>query len=76
MEKMKQLHVLPTGEGTWAVQRTGTSRAARIFEEQKDAYRHANEWAKRDHTEVYVHARDGSIVARRSYSPNPLPSVG
>lgn len=68
-------HVVPDG-GKWAVRKSGSSRASRVFDTQKDAVESARELAKKQKTELYVHGRDGKIRQRDSYGNDPHPPKG
>lgn len=68
-------HVVPDG-GKWAVRKSGSSRASRVFDTQKDAVESARELAKKQKTELYVHGRDGKIRQRDSYGNDPHPPRG
>ena len=71
MSKSKQ-HVVPSQHGGWAVRRSGSSRASRIFLTQHDAVRYAKEVARKEGSDVYVHGVDGTIKQRKTYGLNPV----
>ena len=66
-------HVAPNSEGRWRVFRSGAGRATRVFDRKEDAVGFAKKLAKKDHAELYVHRRDGTIQERDSYGQDPLP---
>lgn len=68
----KDIHVVPHDDG-WATKREGASRAGRVVDTQREAIEKATEQAKRDHVEVVIHRRDGSIRDSDSYGNDPLP---
>ena len=68
----KRVHVVPHLEG-WAVKREGNERATSVHDRQRDAQEAAIPIAKRDHTEVVTHGRDGKIRDSDSYGPDPNP---
>ena len=69
----KNQHVVPNQKGGWSVRASGATRASRSFETQADAVAHARDVAKREHVELYVHRRDGTIRDRNSYGSDPFP---
>jgi hypothetical protein len=66
-------HVVPSPSGGWAVRNSGAARASKIFGTQAEAVRFGRDSAKRNHAELYVHGRDGTIKERNSYGRDPLP---
>lgn len=66
--KSKDKHVIPKQHGRWAVRSTGRSRAARVFDDKDQAVKYAKSIAQKDHGELYVHGKDGTIKERRSYA--------
>ena len=69
----KGKHVVPSQRGGWAVRSTGARRAARVFNNKKQAVEFAREFAQKESGELYVHGRDGTIKERRSYGKDPFP---
>ena len=69
-------HVVPNGNGGWAVRKAGSSRASGTFKTQGDAIAKARTLAKKQATELYIHGRDGKIRARDSYGNDPHPPKG
>jgi hypothetical protein len=65
-------HVVPRQDG-WAVKKSGTTRASKVFDSQVDAVRYARSQAKKVSGELYVHRRDGTIRERDSYGSAPHP---
>jgi hypothetical protein len=66
-------HVVPSPGGGWAVKNSRASRASRTFDTQAEAVKYAREAAKKAHSELYVHRRDGTIKEKDSYGQDPLP---
>lgn len=71
----KGQHVVPN-DGKWSVRRTGSSRASGTYNTQQEAVEKAREIARNQHTELYVHGRDGRIRKRDSYGGDPHPPKG
>ncbi len=69
----KSAHVVPNPNGGWAVRRAGAARASRTFATQNDAEDYARDFAKKEHLELYIHRRDGTIRAKNSYGNDPHP---
>lgn len=71
--KSKDKHVVPRPRGGWAVKTTGKTRAGRVFDNKADAVSYARDVSKKEHGELYVHGKDGTIKERRSYGNDPCP---
>lgn len=69
-------HVIPSPKGGWAVRKSGGERATRVFETQREAEKFARDLAKKEHAELYIHRKDGTIRQRDSYGNDPLPPRG
>lgn len=67
-------HVVPSADGGWAVRKAGAERATKIFGAQNEAISYARTIAKKQHSELYVHAKDGTIRSRDSYGSIPFTS--
>jgi hypothetical protein len=63
----KSQHVVPNRDGNWAVRRSGSSKASRVFPTQKDAVHYARETARKEGAEMYIHRNDGTVTGRESY---------
>ena len=74
MRKASQ-HVVPR-DGKWAVRRTGAKKARRVFDTQSEAIATGRELARKEHTELYIHGKDGKIRQRSSYGEDPFPPKG
>ncbi|MEX2534005.1 MAG: DUF2188 domain-containing protein [Trueperaceae bacterium] len=71
MIKQKSQHVVLNPNGGWSVRKFGASKARKVFREQTDAIEYARDLAKREHTELYIHRRDGTIREKKSYRVGP-----
>jgi len=70
-------HVTPRSEVRWAVIRKGAQRAARVFEDKKDAVEHARTLAKKHALgQVLVHGMNGKIQDEWTYGGDPKRSKG
>ena len=69
----KTHHVVPNPSGGWSVKKGGAERASKVFKTQVDAIDYAKEQAKKAHSELYVHRKDGTIRERDSYGNDPFP---
>ncbi len=72
----KAQHVVPGANGGWAVRQAGASRASKTFDTQDAAIQYARDRARREHAELYVHRKDGTIRDRNSYGSDPHPPKG
>ena len=66
-------HVVPSPSGGWAVRNSGAARASRTFDTQADAVNYGRTVAKKTHSELYVHGRDGTIKEKNTYGRDPYP---
>ena len=69
-------HVVPNPNGGWSVRKTGTERALKHFEKQKDAVNYGRSVCKDRGKDLFVHGRDGTIVKRDSYGNDRYPPKG
>jgi ketosteroid isomerase-like protein len=76
MSNKKPVHVTPRGREGWAVVRDGNERASSVHPTQAEAAKAGRQAAQRDHTEFYLHGRDGQIRERDSYGHDPYPPRG
>jgi uncharacterized protein YdaT len=68
-------HVFPHQGGGWSVRRSDTARASRIFSNKNDAIEYARKLAQKDHSDLFVHNKDGTISQKNSYGPDTYPSM-
>ena len=68
----KDIHVVPHNGG-WATRTEGASRVGRTADTQREAIDIARDQAKREHVEVVIHRRDGTIRDSDSYGNDPNP---
>ena len=69
----KDIHVVPHGDGGWAVRREGAERAGSRHDTQREALEQARDMGRRDRVEVVTHGRDGRIRDSDSYGNDPNP---
>lgn len=67
-------HVIPNAQGGWSVRKSGATRATRVFDTRQEAESFARNLAKKEHGELYIHRRDGTIRQRDSYGKDSSPS--
>ena len=75
MSKGKNQHVVPH-DGGWAVKPEGGQRASSVHDTQREAIDRAREIAQNQHSELFVHGRDGRIRERDSHGRDPFPPRG
>lgn len=68
----KDIHVVPHKDG-WATKKEDAQRAGVVVDTQKAAIERARSQAKRDHVEVVIHRKDGTIRDSDSYGNDPHP---
>ena len=70
MAKRNQQVVLHDGE--WAVRGVGSQRASSVHPTQHEAIDAAQEIARNQGSELFIHGRDGRIWERNSYGDDPF----
>lgn len=65
-------HVVPSSTG-WAVKKSGSSKASRIFSDKEKAVDYGRKLSKTERTELYIHKKNGMIQDKRSYGNDPNP---
>jgi hypothetical protein len=75
MEK-KPLHVVPAMNGGWVIRRSGSMRATKHFETQREAEEYARRVIMEQKGELVIHKNDGTILRKQSFQikPEPTPS--
>ncbi len=69
---MRRQHVVPNN-GIWQVKGEGAKKATKSFDTQKAAIDFGKEKAINQHTELFIHGKDGRIRDRDSYGNDPCP---
>ena len=75
MTKGKNQHVVPHGKN-WAVKGEGNERYTHITETQSEAIDYAKDIAQNQHSELFIHNRQGQIRDRNSYGTDNYPPKG
>ncbi len=70
MSKKRDIHVVPHLTG-WATKKEGAQRVSVITNTQKDAINSARNQAKREHVEVVIHRKNGTIRDSDSFGNDP-----
>jgi hypothetical protein len=76
MTKRKTWDVEPRADGTWAVQREGTSHADSLRQNKPAAVARGADLGRRNHGELRIKGRDGKIQDERTYGNDPYPPRG
>lgn len=72
MSKREKIHVVPRGNGDWAVEREGADRASSIHNLKQEAIERGKELAKDAPLgQVIIHKRDGTIQTEHTYGEDP-----
>jgi len=69
----KSNHVVSSKSGGWAVKKSGTAKASKVFTTKIEAKKYGVEISKKEKTELYIHKSDGTIQNRNSYGDDPFP---
>lgn len=72
MTKKRDIHVVPHDDG-WAIKREGARRAGSVHEKKADALQQGRAQAKREHVELVIHRKNGTIQNSDSFGPDPHP---
>lgn len=72
---MNNQHVV-THNGKWAVRAENAQRVTKQFSTQKEAIEYGKKIAQNNHSELFIHGRDGKIRDRNSYGNDPSASKG
>jgi hypothetical protein len=75
MTKGRNQHVVPRNGG-WAVKPEGGQQASSIHGTQREAIDRGREVSRNQHSELFVHGRDGRIRERDSHGHEPNPPMG
>ncbi|MFY0608522.1 MAG: DUF2188 domain-containing protein [Cyclobacteriaceae bacterium] len=75
MSKGKNQHVVKHPDG-WAVKGAGNQRATKVTPTQKEAISAAREISQNQHSELFIHGRNGQIRERDSHGNDPFPPKG
>jgi uncharacterized protein DUF2188 len=67
----KTHHVLPNPEGGWDFKKGGGKRAIKHFDRQQDAIDYGRPISQRQHSEFYIHKKDGTIGKKDSHGHDP-----
>ena len=73
MTKKRDIHVVPHKDGGWATKKEGSGRAGAKAPTQQQAIERARGQAQREHVEVVIHRKDGTIRDSDSYGNDPCP---
>ena len=65
-------HVVPSN-GDWAVKKSNSERATKIFDNQKEAIDYARKVAMNQQVELSIHGRNGQIREKNSYGKDSFP---
>ncbi|MGH8576367.1 MAG: DUF2188 domain-containing protein [Gammaproteobacteria bacterium] len=68
----RDIHVVPR-EDRWAKIKEGGQRPSSVHSTKAEALQRAREQAKREHVEVVIHKKDGTIQDSDSYGKAPNP---
>ncbi|WP_288557569.1 DUF2188 domain-containing protein [uncultured Lactobacillus sp.] len=69
----KTQHIVHNNGGGRNVKASGASRATKHFETKASAIDYGRNIAKNQHTELFIHGKNGRIQSRDSYGHDPFP---
>ncbi|HHJ0461610.1 DUF2188 domain-containing protein [Legionella pneumophila serogroup 1] len=73
MTKKTGQHIVKNPSGGWAIKKSGSSKATKIYSTKDEAVEHGITIAKNQKTELYIHGKDGKIQNKNSYGNDPCP---
>lgn len=62
----KGQHIVPN-KGGWSVRKAGSSRVSGTYSSKSQAVKEGRKIARNQHTDLFIHGRDGRIKKRSSY---------
>lgn len=71
----KNQHVVPVGK-KWGIRGEGNTKLTSTFDRQSDAIAAARQISKNQHSELFIHGRNGQIRERDSHGNDPFPPKG
>ena len=69
----KSAHVVRGIKGSWVVRKSGSSRAAKVFDNKEAAVTFGRTLAKNEGSDLYIHHHDGTIRNKNSYGKVTFP---
>jgi len=66
-------HVVPAKSGGWAVKKSGSARASKVFRTKVEAKKYGTKISKSEKTELFIHKKNGTIQNRNSFGNDPFP---
>ena len=76
MLRQGDVHVIRGNSGGWQVRVEGTARARSIHETLAEAAKVGSAIARKNKSDLLIHARDGKIRERSTYGHDPRPTKG
>lgn len=69
----KSNHVISSKSGGWAVKKSSSSKASKVFSTKEEARNYGIAISKKEGTELFIHSKDGTIQNRNSYGSDSFP---
>jgi hypothetical protein len=76
MPRKPHINIEPRDGGRWAVQKDGTTRASRVFDDKSAAEARGRAQARREGAELVVKGADGRIQRRDSHGADDPSNKG
>ena len=73
MANKRNIHVVPSQQGGWAVKRVGQKTPVTHSQHKQDAVSKGREVARQEGVDLITHNRDGKIARHESYGNDPFP---
>lgn len=67
----KTRHVVPNPNGGWSNKAGGASRATSVHQTKAEAESAARQQSKNEHSELYIHGKNGQIQRKDSHGNDP-----
>lgn len=74
--KRKTTHVVPDSQSGWNVKKGGDDKSISHHNKKDNAIDNARKISKKNHSELYIHGKDGKIQRKDSHGGDPYPPKG
>lgn len=75
MSEKRDVHLVPRPNGG-ALDKSGSQRASKVIETQKEPIASGRKIAEREKFELVIHGEDGKLREKNSYGNDPYPPKG
>ena len=76
MSKQKSHHVVHNPVSGWDVKKGGSERASKHYDTKQEAVNGGRKISQNQHTEFFIHGKDGKIQQKDSHGNDTYPPKG